>query len=125
MRIIFVLAFVFLSGCTTGEKWSNISKGMNKLEVVKVLGSPDGISNKEEYELFSYTNRMTSLFSDDKADYHVLFKDGFVEQYGVTNVRTVYNPNRVSASEAANAASREASSALESSMKASSQAASY
>lgn len=87
IRVV-TLCFVtlVLTACVTGEKFAKISPGMSRADVIDRLGSPDGVQTEGTVELLTYANRFMSDWSWDKADYKVLLNNGFVVQYGATNI---------------------------------------
>ena len=89
MKKIFSLVMIIMSlvACTTGEKMSDISRGMSKEQVVKTLGNPDGNAVSGKYEMLTYSNRLMSGWAYDKADYKIILEDNKVVQYGAENVR--------------------------------------
>lgn len=88
MKKLLLIPFIFvITSCATGEKFSNLSVGMSKRQVVSTIGKPDGDAINDNVELLSYSNRMMSGWSYDKADYQVILKDNKVIEYGVVNVR--------------------------------------
>ena len=64
-----------LFSCVTGEKMSQLYPGMTKAEVVAVLGRPDGYKQIEAHEVYRYSNRLSSGWAWDRADYNVVFKN--------------------------------------------------
>ncbi len=66
---------------------TRLHPGMTKNEVVQVLGRPEGYKEVEGHEVFRYSNRLTSGWSWDRADYNVIFKNGRVVEYGAGEVR--------------------------------------
>jgi hypothetical protein len=48
---------------------------MTKAEVVAVLGRPDGYKRIEAHEVYRYSNRLSSGWSWDRADYNVVLKN--------------------------------------------------
>jgi hypothetical protein len=46
---------------------------MTKAEVVAVLGRPDGYKQIEAHEVYRNSNRLSSSWSLDRADYYVVF----------------------------------------------------
>lgn len=76
-----------LFGCVTGEKMSRLHPGMTKSEVVSVLGKPDGYNQIEGHEIYRYSNRLSSGWAWDRADYNVVFKNDRVVEYGAGEVR--------------------------------------
>ena len=64
------LAFValFLSACATGERMGDVHAGMTKDQVTTLLGRPDGYSQSGSTEALTYSNRLMSGFSWDRAD---------------------------------------------------------
>ena len=55
---------------------SNIRAGMTKDQVITVLGRPDGFAQSGATEALTYSNRLMSGFSWDRADYHVMLSIG-------------------------------------------------
>jgi hypothetical protein len=86
--IVLMLPFF---GCVTGEKMSWLHPGMTKAEVVSVLGRPDGYKEIAGYEVYRYSNRLSSGWSWDRADYNVVFKNDRVVEYGAGEVRPKSN----------------------------------
>lgn len=84
--IIMCFVTLALASCVTGEKFSKIRQGMSRTDVIDKLGSPDGVQTQGTAELLTYSNRFMSDWSWDKADYQVLLNNGFVVQYGATNI---------------------------------------
>ena len=82
-----VLISVFLLACATGEKITRLGAGMSKQQVIDTPGCPDGFRTSGEYEALTYTNRLISGWSWDRADYHVILQNGRVVQYGAGTVR--------------------------------------
>ncbi|MDU4687437.1 MAG: outer membrane protein assembly factor BamE [Serratia marcescens] len=89
MRKILIVVLLALSAtaCTTGEKISDLSPGMSREQVISTLGRPDGDAISGKYELLTYSNRLMSGWSYDKADYKVILENGKVLQYGAETVR--------------------------------------
>jgi hypothetical protein len=85
--LLTAIVFVLLVSCTTGEKMSRMYPGMPKPEVIDNLGSPDGYKKVGDYEVFTYTHRLVTGWAWDRADYHIIMKDGKVEAYGAGQVR--------------------------------------
>lgn len=93
---LFSLALIcFFAGCVTGEKMQNIRPGMSKADVINILGKPDGFRTVENHEVFLYSNRRTSGWNNDYADYNVIFENGSVIEYGAGEVRPGPRPNTV------------------------------
>ena len=80
-------ALLAISGCVTGNKMTQVSSGMTKDEVIKLLGNPDGFDSEGGYETLTYSNRLMSGWSWDRGDYVVVLQDGKVVRYGVDAVR--------------------------------------
>lgn len=79
-------------GCSFGTRMSKLNLGMSRPEVVSNLGRPDGaqLFSDPKLELIEYFNRTMELFGPkQRADYYVLFTDGQVTNYGVSNVRQI------------------------------------
>lgn len=88
MRLLSAIVLVvILASCATGELMSNLRPGMNKEEVTRVLGSPDGFQSRGEYESLKYSHRLVTGWAWDRADYFVILRDGRVIEYGTGEVR--------------------------------------
>ena len=84
---IFIL-LIFLSGCaTTGEKMTRLNEGMNKQQVINVLGNPDGFQRAGEYEALRYSNRLMSGWSWDRADYYAVLRNERLVEWGPGEIR--------------------------------------
>jgi len=84
-KVILSFAVLFLlSGCATGERWSEIDEGMSKEQVKLILGKQDQIEKRDNgWSIHYYKNRLISGFSWDKTDYYVVYNpDGKVDSYG-------------------------------------------
>jgi hypothetical protein len=81
--------------CTTGERMGDIRAGMTKDQVIAVLGRPDGFAQSGSTEALTYSNRLMSGFSWDRADYHVILSSGVVTAYGPGTVRQNSAPGNV------------------------------
>ena len=90
---ILITLVLFTSGCTTGEKVSDLREGLNRTEVESILGEPDGFIRDGNYVGYTYINRLISGWGWDRADYHVIFKDDRVIQWGAGTVRQGSGPN--------------------------------
>ena len=60
---------------------------MTSEEVVAKLGKYDGYKREGDYEVLSWNHKLTSGWSYDRADYHVILKDGVVVEWGQGEVR--------------------------------------
>lgn len=89
---IVVVFLALLSGCATGELWSQVDEGMTKEQVKNIIGKQDKIEKRENgWSIHWYLNRLISGFSWDKTDYYVIYNpDGKVDSYGhgVVDTRT-------------------------------------
>ena len=65
----------------------SVDTGMTTSDVRQILGTPDGVRSVEDHEVYVYSNRRMSGWSNDKADYSVVFSEGRVIQYGPGEVR--------------------------------------
>ena len=93
MRIVVVVAAFLLAGCATGEQISHIDVGMSREQVIGILGRPDGDRSVGDSEAMTYSNRLMSGWSWDRADYHVVLINGLVSAYGPGVVRQNSGPN--------------------------------
>ncbi|MGE4193092.1 MAG: hypothetical protein AB7E51_06865 [Pseudodesulfovibrio sp.] len=96
MRLTFLallFAVIMLGGCrTTGEKMSDLYPGMTQAQTMEKLGRPDSFRSSGEYEIYTYSNRLMSGWAWDRSDYHVIFKNEKLVEYGHGEVRQ-NNPN--------------------------------
>lgn len=82
----------WLTGCVTGEKFSQLRPGMTKSQVVGLLGSPKGYAQEGDHETLQYPGGLISGWSYDTADFYVVLHNGVVERYGATNVQKGHSP---------------------------------
>jgi hypothetical protein len=82
-----VLLALLLASCVTGERMTRLEPGMSKHQVIDILGRPDGFRSSDHYEALTFTNKLMSGWSWDRADYVVILRDGRVVEYGVGEVR--------------------------------------
>ena len=85
---VVLVGSLLLSSCVTGDVFREIEPGMNKAEVIEILGRPDAYQLNGEYEAMKYANRLMSGWSWDRADYYVILKNDSVVEYGPGEVRT-------------------------------------
>lgn len=86
--IMSMILSIILIACTTGEVVrKDINPGMTKDNLITMLGNPDGFRKVGDQELLTYTNRLISSWSYDRADYHFVIKDNKVIAYGTGEVR--------------------------------------
>jgi hypothetical protein len=87
-RALVALALVAaLAACTTGEKITDIHEGMTETQVISMLGRPDGFWRSGNMAALTYSDRLVSGWSWDRADYQVILTDGHVTAYGPGAVR--------------------------------------
>lgn len=72
-------------------KMTTLSPGISRADVVNKLGRPDGVKRQGDYESLGYSHRMISGWSNDRADFQVVLKDGKVIEYGMGEVRVKDN----------------------------------
>lgn len=92
MKFSFLVTILFTSviviGCVTGEQVRmSVHEGMSKSELEDQLGKPDGLKRVDEYTIYTYTNRLISGWSWDRADYYFVFKGDELHEYGTGQVR--------------------------------------
>ena len=87
MPIVVVMAAFLLAGCFTGELISQVDVGMSREQVIGILGRTDGDRSAGDSEALTYSNRLMSGWSWDRADYHVVLTNGRVSAYGAGVVR--------------------------------------
>lgn len=87
-----ITAFSFIISCATGEVVRrDIQPGMTKGELIDIMGNPDGFRILGEQEVLTYTNRLISGWSWDRADYHFIIENNKVVAYGTGEVRVKQN----------------------------------
>ncbi len=89
MRVVVVFLAALLSGCMamvhgTSDQMSNISIGMSKAEVIKVLGPPKSVAADQGVEYLQYRWVRTVIATDANwpDDYFVAIKGGRVSSFG-------------------------------------------
>jgi len=95
MKKIFGLALIgFLIFSTANADIFGFSKKMQKLSpgdspssVEKKLGKADGFKVNDEYMVYHYNHKLISGWAWDRADFHVIFKNNRVVEYGMGEVR--------------------------------------
>lgn len=92
---LLVCICALLSACVTGEKMHNLTVGMTVQDVQQILGKPEGVRTIGNQSVWTYSNKLTSGWSWDRADYNVVFENGSVIEYGAGQVRPGPRPNTV------------------------------
>ena len=69
------------------NKMRQLSIGMSEPSVKRVLGTPDGAKGEGEYSYLSYNHKLITGWAWDRADYHAIFKNGRLVEYGMGEVR--------------------------------------
>jgi hypothetical protein len=87
IALIVTLSAFVVSGCVMGERITSLKPGMSKEQALKIAGRYDGFQTKGDLEIYRYTNKHISGWSNDKADYVLVFKDGKLVSYGTEEVR--------------------------------------
>ena len=87
MRYVLASLLLFLVGCTTSsDSMTELSMGMTKGEVIKLLGKPDSVSATNGIEYFTYTLRTETSFTRNtfgyQGQYFVRLVNGRVDSYG-------------------------------------------
>lgn len=81
MKYLSIPFFVlFCSACATTSQMNDLSIGMNKREVISVMGSPDSTKASHGIETLIYTLWDNSI--SYQRDYWVILKNGQVVEYG-------------------------------------------
>ena len=93
--LVFVLGLLFLVGCAHGGKVSDVRPGMSVDELHTILGPHQGYKKDGEYEVYSYYNQFVSDLSSVRADYHYIFKNGKLDEYGTGELRMNPDTGRV------------------------------
>jgi len=91
-KYLMLSSLTLLISCTTGELVrKEISPRMSKTEVIDALGNPDGYKIIDDQEILTYTNKLISGWSWDRADYYIILKNDKVIAYGAGEVRVKDN----------------------------------
>ncbi len=81
-----LLAAVLFVACAAPRtsKMNNLSLGMAKAEVIRVMGQPDTVAATDGVEYLTYRLATSLLDTDgsDTSDYFVQIKNGLVSGYG-------------------------------------------
>ena len=77
--IVCIVVLAFLAGCTTAFRpWllSDVKEGMDRQEVIAILGTPDSseIQGEAEYLYYSYAEGYNPSFSDHSIEDDQAFK---------------------------------------------------
>jgi outer membrane protein assembly factor BamE (lipoprotein component of BamABCDE complex) len=87
MRTLLVCLAALVAGCTTSsETMAELSVGMTKSEVIKLMGKPDSVSAQNGVEYLTYTLRTETSFTKNtwgyQGQYFVRVINGRVDSYG-------------------------------------------
>lgn len=77
-----------LAACAMGPRMQQVSPGMTEAELVELLGTPDGMIVEGDYRALQWANRLMSGWSNTRADYWAVLRDGRVTAYGPGDVRS-------------------------------------
>lgn len=91
--IMAVLLFIIFAtfGCFHGEKITRVQPGMTIDQVKSIMGHQEGYKKIGEYEVYSYYNKLISGWAWDRADYHYVYKNGVLVEYGAGEIRQNQN----------------------------------
>lgn len=84
MRFLFLLWLV-ITGCTTASKLNHLKLGMNKDQVLQIMGEPYSTSAADDIEYLNYQlsdNGNDAFWGRMKSEYFVRLKDGKVNAFG-------------------------------------------
>ena len=86
-QVAALLVACLLTACVTGDQVRSLNLGMTRDQVMAAMGAPDGARRDGRSEALTYSNRLMSGWSWDRADYHVILTDDRVVSYGPGVVR--------------------------------------
>jgi len=69
------------------KKLQKISPGDSPSTVEKKLGRADGFKIRGKFKVYHYNHKLISGWAWDRADFHVIFEDDKVVEYGMGEVR--------------------------------------
>ncbi len=78
MKTTLLVLVAILVGCATTDKLTKLNIGMSKTDTVKVMGSPEDITNDGSQEIYHYQMSNGWVY----VPYLVFFKDGHLMKYG-------------------------------------------
>ncbi len=94
-KSILLFISLFLISCASGvQNLRKIEPGMTSSEVESLMGRRDGFSSAQHegdtYVLHKYINRLCNAHVSiyDKCDFYIIYRNGFVIETGVSNVRS-------------------------------------
>ncbi len=82
-KFLMLMMFVFVVGCgTSAQRLNQVSVGMTKQDVVRILGTPESASaaNGQEVLVYTLSNSWNSQYWNSK--YRVVIQGGRVIAYG-------------------------------------------
>jgi hypothetical protein len=85
--LIFTLGLLFFIGCSHGEKISSVQAEMSVDELRAKMGSPEGYTKSGKIEVYSYYNELISDLGKNRADYHYIYIDGKLVEYGAGELK--------------------------------------
>lgn len=95
-KLLYIFLILIIAGCSRMSFLTlKLDEGMEREKVIKILGEPDGIRRKGEYEVLKYSNVRMFEMRKDKADYFVILKDDKVVQYGTGQIKIDKNTDTV------------------------------
>lgn len=82
--VVLLILCAFVSSCATAAKMNQVSIGMSKDDVMKVMGAPASLSADGDVELLNYALYETDqdAHNHHSTPYYVKIKDGKVAGYG-------------------------------------------
>ena len=87
-KLLSLLLILTIAGCSRMTFiTAKLDEGMEREKVITILGEPDGIKRKGDYEVLKYSNVRTFEMSRDRADYFVILKDDKVVQHGTGQIK--------------------------------------
>ncbi|MFA9290128.1 MAG: hypothetical protein ACEQSF_02750 [Solirubrobacteraceae bacterium] len=79
--LLILISFLIIS-CTTQKTLNSLNNGMDKAEVIKILGKPETSSSDGEFIFMKYMLKK-SVLKSEKNGYFVKLKDNKVCGYGL------------------------------------------
>ena len=81
--IIIGLAALFAAGClSSASKINAVSLGMNKAQVLKIMGTPASVTADQNAEYLNYTLLESRTLGVQPTSYEIKLVHGQVESYG-------------------------------------------
>jgi hypothetical protein len=87
--LVGALGFCVTVQAAFGNKFEKLELHMSTQQVEKALGKADTEARHGDYLIWSYLKRLISGYSDQRADYYVVFRADKVMDFGAGSVKVI------------------------------------